>query len=137
MDDFFRYRIYKRNISVITLGKEEDEKHFTCVNDSLHGQCQERYSLRYINETYVSFRLSNITFLDSGLYRLEAFFAGIIRDPEYAEMYLTVQGNPFFYVNVPVIISLLGGYITDLETCSSDGAGLMVSALPPDGTVWI
>ena len=96
MDDFFRYRINKRNVSVITLGKEEDGKHFACVNDSLHGQCQQRYSLRYINDTYVSFRLSNITLLDSGLYILEAFFAGIIPDPEYAVMYLTVQGNPSF-----------------------------------------
>ena len=95
MDDFFKYRIYKGNISVITLEKEEDGKHGACVTDSLLGQCQQRYSLRYVNETHVSFRLTNLTLLDSGLYRLEAFFTGIIHDPEYAEVYLTVQGNSF------------------------------------------
>ena len=77
------------------LGKEEDGKYGACVPDSLLGQCQQRYSLRYINENYLSFRLSNVTLLDSGLYILQAFFAEIIHDPEYAEVYLTVQGNPF------------------------------------------
>lgn len=95
MDDFFRYRIYKGNVSVITLGKEEDGKHGACVIDFLLGQCQQRYSLRYVNETYLSFHLSNLTLLDSGLYILEAFFTGIIHDPEYAEVHLIVQGNSF------------------------------------------
>jgi len=94
-DDFFKYRIYKGHVSVITLGKVQDGKHGACVNDSLLTQCQQRYSLRYVNKTYVSFRLTNVTLLDSGLYTLQAFFAKIIHDPEYAELYLTVQGNLF------------------------------------------
>ncbi|XP_020609669.1 uncharacterized protein LOC110048220 isoform X3 [Orbicella faveolata] len=93
-DDFFKYRIYKGHVSVITLGKVQDGKHGACVNDSLLAQCQQRYSLRYVNKTYVSFRLSNVTLLDSGLYTLQAFFAKIIHDPEYAELYLTVQEKP-------------------------------------------
>jgi len=95
MDDFLRYRIHKGKISVITLGKVQDGKQSVCVNDNLLDQCQQRYSLRYVNKTYVSFRLSNVTLLDSGLYRLEAFFAKIIHDPENTELYLAVQGNLF------------------------------------------
>ena len=95
MDDFLRYRIHKGKISVITLEKVQDGKQSVCVNDSLLDQCQQRYSLRYVNKTYVSFRMSNVTLLDSGLYRLEAFFAKIIHDPENTELYLTVQGNLF------------------------------------------
>jgi len=94
-DDFFKYRIYKGNISVITLGKVQDGKHGACVMDSLLAQCQQHYSLRYANKTYVSFRLSNVTLLDSGLYTLQAFFANVTHHPEYAEIYLTVKGNLF------------------------------------------
>ena len=93
-DDFLKYRIYKgHNISVITLGREENGKHGTCVIDPLLSQCQQRYSLRYVNKTYISFRLSNLTLLDSGLYILQAFFDKMVYNPEYAEIYLTVQGN--------------------------------------------
>ena len=128
MDDFFRYRIYKGNINVITLGKEEaNRKHGACVNDSLLDQCQQRYSLRYVNETYVSFRLSNLTLSDSGLYTLEAFFSGITHDPEYAEVYLTVQGNPFCK---SICLSSFLFWAGTLQTLRRvDGGGLMVSVV--------
>ena len=94
---FLKYKISKGNDSntIIASGKEQDEKGGKCVNDSmLLDHCKTRYSLRYVNDTYVSFRISNLTLKDSGLYVFQTVFLGL-HDPEYAEVYLSVQGNEF------------------------------------------
>ena len=95
---FLAYRISKGNDSntIIALGKEQDGKGGKCVNDSmLLDQCNTRYSLLYLNDTYLSFSISNLVLQDSGLYICQAFFLGTNHDPEYAEINLNVQGNEF------------------------------------------
>jgi len=93
---FSAYRIWKGNIAIIALGKADQEnKNGSCVIDSaLLEECKERFSLRYYNKTYVAFRIKNVTLHDAGRYLLEAFFYGMT-DPEYDEINLSVQGNPF------------------------------------------
>lgn len=90
---FSKYRIYKGNVTVITLGKEEDGKGFTCAKDKLLATCKERYSLRYVNETDVSFQLRNLTQDDAGRYLCQTYFLGV-NDPEYEEINLNVQEKP-------------------------------------------
>ncbi len=96
-DDFSKYKIYKGNVTIIILKKEQDGKDGSCIANSavLFNQCQKRYSLRYVNDTYVSFRLRNVTLQDSGRYLCQAYFGGVSRDPEYAEINFSVQGNSF------------------------------------------
>ena len=91
---FSKYRIYKGNVTVITLGNEEDGKGFTCAKDKLLVTCKERYSLRYVNETDVSFQLRNLTQDDAGRYLCQTYFLGV-NDPEYEEINLNVQGNAY------------------------------------------
>lgn len=96
-ESFFAYRIMKRkNITIIALGKEQDNENGSCVTDSvLLDECKQRFSLRYFNKTHLSFRIKNVTLQDAGHYLRQAFFLGM-NDPEYAEISLFVQGNPFY-----------------------------------------
>lgn len=94
-ESFSAYRIQKGNITIIALGKEQENKNGSCVIDSaLLEECKQRFALRYYNKTYVAFRIKNVTLHDAGRYLLEAFFLGMI-DPEYADIKLSVQGNLF------------------------------------------
>jgi len=94
-ESFAAYRIKKSNITIIALGKEQENKNGSCATDSvLLEECKERFSLRYFDKTFVSFRIKNVTLKDAGYYLREAFFLGMI-DPEYAGINLSVQGNPF------------------------------------------
>ena len=96
-ESFFAYRIMKgKNITIIALGKEQDNENGACVTDSvLLDECKQRFSLRYFNKTHLSFRIKNVTPQDAGHYLRQAFFLGM-NDPEYAEISLFVQGNPFY-----------------------------------------
>ena len=94
-ESFSAYRIIKGNITIIALGKEQENKNGSCVNDSaLLEECKQRFSLRYVNKTHVSFRIKNVMLQDAGRYIRQAFFLGM-NNPEYAEINLSVQGNPF------------------------------------------
>lgn len=97
-DDFNKYKILKGNVTIISIGREQDGKaEYVCVKDSaLLGPCQERYSLRYENETHVSFQMSNVKPEDIGLYVCEAYFGGVKHDPEYEEINFTAKGNVFY-----------------------------------------
>lgn len=84
------------NITIIALGKEQENENGSCVIDSvLLDECKQRFSLRYFNKTHLSFRIKNMTLQDAGYYIRQAFFLGI-HDPEYANISLYVQGNPFY-----------------------------------------
>ena len=98
MDEFLKYRIYKRNVSkeIITLGKPEDGNEFCGNVSALFICCQERYSLRYVNKTHVSFQMSNVKPKDCGLYFRQAYFRGVERDPEYETINFTAKGNVFY-----------------------------------------
>ena len=90
--------MFKGNDSdtIIALVEGQDGQGGKCVQDSvLLDQCKTRFSLRYVNDTYVSFRISDLTLQDSGLYLCQTFFLGIMHDPEYAAINLSVQGNEF------------------------------------------
>jgi len=100
-ESFSAYRIQKGNITIIALGKEQENKNGSCVIDSaLLEECKQRFALRYYNKTYVAFRIKNVTLHDAGRYLLEAFFLGMI-DPEYADIKLSVQEKPVTTTSEP------------------------------------
>ncbi|KAJ7372081.1 hypothetical protein OS493_020505 [Desmophyllum pertusum] len=52
-DDFYKYKILKGNVTIISIGREQDGKaeYCLCQRQCVIGSLQERYSLRYENET--------------------------------------------------------------------------------------
>lgn len=94
--NFRKYEILK-NDSLITLGKEKDGKNkFFCKDNTSHtATCKERFSFRYVNSSYVSFQIRNVTSQDAGLYFCQTYFRGVNKenDPQYEHVNLIVQGH--------------------------------------------
>ena len=95
--DRIKYTLKKDNISIFIIGKNREDNKFSCshyVTPKPTPCSDDSFS---VNETYVSFKLRNVTFQDAGRYLCKKYSSGLY-NTTFEEIDLNVQGNVSKYV---------------------------------------
>ena len=95
--DRIKYTLKKDNTSIFIIGKNREDNKFSCshyVTPKPTPCSDDSFS---VNETYVSFKLRNVTFQDAGRYLCIKYSSGLY-NTTFEEIDLNVQGNVSKYV---------------------------------------
>ena len=95
--DRIKYTLKKDNTSIFIIGKNREDNKFSCshyVTPKPTPCSDDSYS---VNETYVSFKLRNVTLQDAGRYLCIKYSSGLY-NTTFEEIDLNVQGNVSKYV---------------------------------------
>ncbi|XP_022804502.1 uncharacterized protein LOC111341764 [Stylophora pistillata] len=73
-----KYTLLKNNVAILIIGKNREDKKFSCTqvtNLKIPTPCpDDDFS---VNETYISFKLRNVTLQDAGRYLCEKYLSGL------------------------------------------------------------
>ena len=95
--DRFKYTLKKDNTTIFIIGKNREDNKFSCshyVSPKPTPCSDDSFS---VNETYVSFKLRNVTLQDAGRYLCIKYSSGLY-NTTFEEIDLNVQGNVSKYV---------------------------------------